>query len=495
MIFVTILNLYIVRLLINTLGVSDYGISDVITGVVTLLVTFSSVLSSATQRFYSSVVEHNLAVRINKLRKIFSVSLLIHVAFSFLFLLIGETLGLWLVKNFLIIPENRWDVAISIYHFSLLSFIIAFMHTPYSAALIAREDLGVYALINILESVLKLAAAIMMGYVSYDKLLYYGITTVLISCIIFIIYRVIAIKRCPECKFVFVRDYNSYTQILTFSGWVLFSAIAGVALNQILTIMINGFFGPQVSAAKAIAFQFNFALTSVTAVVLMAVRPRLIQAYALKSFEYVEFLFLASNKFLSYILILLVLPLYIDMAFLLDVWLGKVQSDTIVFARLVIIYSCVLILSNPIGIIMHATGNLKLYHIVVESIMLSSLPIIYFYYSTGGRPEVAFIIITIVSLVAHCARIYCLKLAYRSWNLQNYLYKFILPSFFIFVLTFFILNFVKQFLVEGTLRFGLIVTVNFILITIFVYLFGFDNKEREIILSLYRNLFHKKIQK
>ena len=254
MMVVMLINLYTVRLVLNALGVEDYGVYNVIAGVIIMLQSVSSVLSTATQRFYSYSIGEN---RPEYLKNIFSASINIYVLFSFLVIVLGETIGLWFVNTQLVIPTERMIAANYVYQFSIFSFVCTIIQVPYSAVTIAHEDMGIFAVISTLEAVLKLMFAWLLFIIPFDKLIFYGAFLFLIPVLSLILYMVIGHGKYAECHYQKKIERSLYKKMLSFSGWTLFSSLAGTGINQVNTILVNIFFGPVVNAARAIALQIN----------------------------------------------------------------------------------------------------------------------------------------------------------------------------------------------------------------------------------------------
>src|SRR6218665_71687 len=336
MIVVMIINLYTVRVVLKALGAIDYGINDVVAGVITMLISLSSVLSTATQRYYSSTIGDD---RVTRLQDIFSTSINIYLILSLIVIVIGETVGLWFLNHYLVIPESRIYAANWIYQFSIFSFIFTFLQVPYSAAVIAREDMGIFTIISTFECLLKFGAAFLIFIVPQDRLIVYGANLLFISFLILMSYVTVGYYKYAECRYKIQKEKKLFHELISFSGWSLFGSLAGVGMAQVTTILINVFFGPLFNAARAISFQFNYALSSLTASFLMALRPQMIKSYAEGSYLYLNKIFNLSNKLIYYGLLIVSLPLIFEMNAILMIWLGKTDYQTILFSRLILIYT------------------------------------------------------------------------------------------------------------------------------------------------------------
>lgn len=488
MMIVMIINLYAVRLVLNALGVEDFGIYNVIAGVITMLYSVSSVLSSATQRFYSTSIGENAPVH---LREIFSTSLYIYVILSVIVLIVGETIGLWFVNTQLVIPESRMNAANWIYQLSIFSFIASIMQVPFSAATIAHEDMGIFSLISTSETVLKLLSIFLIINIPLDRLVIYGATLFIISVMVLISYILIASKKYPECSYKKPTQKKLFKDLMLFSGWSFFGSIAGVGMSQVNTIFVNIFFGPVVNAARAISFQFNMALTSFVGSFILAVRTPMIKSYAEGSYLYLNKIFSISNKFIYYFLLMICIPLVIEMNTILNLWLTVNDSQTVLFSRLMVVYTLIMALNNPIAIIIHATGHVKEYHLPVETITLLCVPASYILYKLGYPAYSTYIVMIITAVVAHLVRLVCLKKYYKPFSYFDYFKSFIIPAFFITLATFFIIIFVHDSINGSFMRISAVVALSIICVAVQAYLFGLSKAEKDVINQIFVNVTKK----
>lgn len=480
MIIVMIINLYMVRLILNALGVEDYGIYNVVAGVITMLQCITNVLSTSTQRFYSfSIGENNT----KNLIKIFSASVNIYIIFSIITLIIGETLGLWILNTQLNIPRGRFIAAIIIYQFSIASFIFSILSVPFSAATIAHEDMNLFAIISIIDCILKLFLSISLFYISYDRLIYYGIMLFIITLFDFICYFIVGKKKYSECNYTRKIDRNLYHELLSFSGWSLFGSTASIGMNQVCTLFTNIFFGPITNASRAIAFQISSAINAFSANFLMAIRPPMIKAYAEESYLFLNKLFNISNKIIYYCMLIFLLPLMFEMKTILHLWLKIEGSETILFSRLILIYALIMALNNPISIIIQATGNVKQYHISVETFTLLCMPITYILFKLGYSAYTTFIVMIMAAILSHIVRIICLKIYYKPFNIIDYL-KFIFQAFINTIALGSIIYFIHTTILNTFLRFTIIALVSLLFTCVVSFYIVLNKEEKEVLLRL-----------
>lgn len=490
MLFVMIINLIAVRFILKALGVEDYGIFNVIAGVVTLLSSVSSVLATATQRFYSYDIGNDNTSHLNI---IFSSSIVIYLLLSLFVILIGETIGLWFVNFKLVIPNDRLVAANWIYQFSIFSFVFSIIQIPYSSAVIAHEDMGFFAIISTSECVLKFIAAIVLLYIPFDRLIIYGSLLLLISIIIFLSYAYMGIINYSECHFRKPPDKVSYKEMLSFSVWTLFGSLAGVGMIQGNTILVNMFFGPIVNGARAIALQVYSGLTSFSSSFITAIKPQMVKSYAEGDYEYLLKVFYLSNKLIYYCLLMIGIPLILEMRTVLDVWLNSTSANSILFSQIIVVYCIIMALNNPITIIMQATGFVKQYFVPVETITLLCLPMTYVLFKMGYPAYTTFYAMIVVAVAAHFVRILCLKKYFCYFSIQKYTLSFIIPAVFITLIAYLFCLFIHLHVSSMALRFFGVLSSSCLIIIILTYLFGLDKKERvsfnNLIRSTYNNLF------
>lgn len=475
MMIVMAINLYSVRLVLNALGSVDYGIYNVIGGVISMLSCVTSVLSTSTQRFYSySIGENN----ISNLKKIFSTSSTIYLLLSLAVFILGETVGLWFVNNQLVIPEDRMIAANWIYQFSILSFIASMMQAPYSSATIAHEDMGVFAGITLIECLLKFGAAVTILFISTDKLILYGLLILLVYIFAYFAFFFTCRSRYSECFYTKTNDKILFNKILSFSGWTLFGSIASVGMNQVITILLNIFFGPIANAARAIAIQINGAIGSFSGSFIMAVRPPMIKAYAEGNYEFLNNLFNISNKMIFYLLGFILLPLYFEMDYIILLWLNKSDPQTILFSRLILIYAFIISLNNPITIIMQAMGVVRKYFVPVEVFTLACPILCYVLFKLGLPAESAFYLMILMAVLSHIMRLICLKRYYKGADLKKYLLDFLFRAITILLVTIVFLLYIQNIISSSLNRLLVDIVISFSILLGGLFFVGMTKSER-----------------
>jgi O-antigen/teichoic acid export membrane protein len=418
-------NLYTVRVVLTALGAVDYGIYDVVSGLVLLLSSASSVLATATQRFYAIALGEGVAGRF---RAVFSASVFLYVVLAMAVLVVGETAGLWFVNSVLVIPVERSAAANLVFQYSLITFVLGVAHIPFSSAIISHENLGLFAAVSISESMAKFTAASLLGVLPWDALPSYAAALLVVALLVAVVFGRLATVRYEECRFEMPRDGALLRELLVFSGWLFFGSLAGVGLVQVISIFVNIFFGPAVGAARAISLQLGNAISIFTGSLITAARPAMIRAYTERSFDYLNGVFNVSNKFIFYGLIVVSSPLLFEMDTVLGLWLGTPGETEVLFSRLMLVYAVIMALNNPISVIIQATGRVREYHMLVETFTLLCVPATWVLYAMGSPAWSAYVAMITAAVVAHGARVWCLRRYYPAFNLSAYGRGFLLPA-------------------------------------------------------------------
>lgn len=473
-----LVSLYTSRVILNTLGVEDYGIYNIVGGVVSMFAFFNSAMSSATQRFLSFEIGKGDFVQ---LRKTFNATQIIHIGITLLILILAETVGLWFVKTYLVIPPERLEAAIWVYHFSVLSFMVSVIQVPYNATIIAHERMNVYAYVSIIEVLLKLLIVFMLTWITYDKLKLYGILHFAVMFLIAAIYRVYTRRNFEETKFEFVKDQNLYKTLISYSGWNLFGNIAAVAKGQGVNILLNIFYGPVVNAARGIAMQVQAAVNSFVSNFQMAVNPQIIKSYAADDREYMYSLVIRGSKFSFYLLFFLSLPIMIEVDQILKLWLKTVPEYSSIFTLLVLVIILIDCVSGPLMTAIQATGKIKVYQAVVGSLLILILPISYFLLKKGYSPEITLYVNIIISIIALSIRLY-LVWKLLGFPIQRFVEEIILRNIGIVLLSLSLPLFIQYFMDEHLIRLIVIVFVTLIWNAVIIFSLGLQKSEKAIVI-------------
>ena len=401
--FITLaISLYTTRVVLQTLGETDYGIYNVVGGVVVLFTFISNSISSAVQRFLNFELGKTVKAEI---RKVFSTSFNAIVIISIAILILAETLGLWFVNTQLNIPEERMNVALWAYQISIVTCCITILRVPHNAAIIAYEKMSFYAYLSIIEAVLKLLLVFILVLISWDKLLLYSFLMLFVAIVINICYHLYCRYRLPEIRYKSIWDKRLFNKLINFSGWSLFGSGAEVCNTQGVNMILNIFLGVTVNAATGIATQVSNAIYSFVVNFQMAFKPQIVKLYAASETEAFHKLIFRSSK-ISYILLsLIILPIIINCPFILNLWLAEVPRYSSNFIIWTLLFYLVDSMSAPLWMAAQATGEIKKYQIWVSVSILLNLPLAYLVLLLGISPVWVFVVKFLVNNVTHLVRL------------------------------------------------------------------------------------------
>lgn len=402
MILILVVGLYTSRVVLNTLGVEDYGLYNVVGGFVTVFAFLNGAMSTATQRFITFELAKG---DLQRQRTTFSTAINIHLALAIVITLLAETIGLWFVYNKLVIPADRFTAAFWVYQLSIAALFIQIVSIPYNAAIIAHEKMSAFAFISILDVTLKLVIVYALTLVSWDKLIFYAVLLFLVGVLDRIIYGTYCGKNFPEAKYSFVIDKSLLKEMTNIAGWSLFGNLAGVGYTQGLNILLNMFFGPAVNAARGVAVTVQGVVSGFVANFQMALNPQITKSYAVNDLSRMHSLIYASSKFSFYLLFMIVWPIMIEAQEILTLWLKLVPDHTVWFMRLILSIMLIEALANPMMISSQAVGKVKVYQSVVGGLLLLIIPISYVALRLGANPESVFIVHLLMAVVAQFFRV------------------------------------------------------------------------------------------
>lgn len=477
MFFTMAVTLYTSRVILKALGVEDFGIYNVVAGIVTLFSFFSGALSSAASRFISFELGSN---NTSYLSKVFSAIFIIHLLFSVVVVCFAETIGLWVVNCKLTIPPERIFAAHVVYQFSVFSCIVGIMQIPLNAMIIAHERLGIYAYMSICEVIGKLSIAFVVTYCSFDHLIVYGMLLFSLVVILFVIYFIYCRKKFPEYRFSFVSEKEIVKNILGYFSFSLWGAAAYVLKDQGVSVVLNIFFGPVVNASRAISYQVNSAINSFAQNLTLAMSPQIIKSYACNDIHRVLQLLFRGTKFSYFLILFLSIPVILETKYVLSLWLGQVPEYTLIFVRLVIVNTLIDSFTYIIGATVQATGRIKKYQLCVGGILLLNLPLSYFFLRLGFSPYITFLIAILIAILCLVVRVLLLNSLLR-FSIREFVEKILglslLVTFMSYVLPFIIyISFA-----EGFMRFLLVVVAGIIGALISIWFVGFGYTEREFV--------------
>ncbi len=486
MILIMAVTLYTSRVVLDTLGVEDFGIYNIVGGVVVLFSFLNSAMASATQRFLNYELGRG---DIHEVQRVFSMSMTAHLSIAALVLLLAETIGLWFVWSYIKVPPGRETAAIWCYQFSVLTSCIQIVRIPYNACIIAYERMSFYAYISILEVVLRLLVVFPLLLDGFDRLVLYSLLMSVVALLVLYLYKTVCNRRFPVSRYRFFWDSSLYKRLMSFSGWSLFGGVANVGAQQGLGIVLNIFFGVAVNAAMGIANQVSQAVYSFVSNFQTAFNPQIIKSYAAGDRAHFEKLMFYGSKYSYFLLFLLSLPVLLNCDFLLSVWLKEVPPHAAAFSELIILFLLLDALSAPLWIAVQAMGNIRNYQLMISSIILLSLPLGYVALKLGMPPESVLVVRVVVNAGALAARIVYL---YRriSFPAGRYLKEVVLSVLLVTACSVPLPLWLGS--IAGSWN-GLLLTgfASLLLVPAAIYVFGLRREERSYILRL----VHEKIKR
>lgn len=489
MFFTMGVSLYTARVVLNTLGIEDYGVYSIVGGIVTLFSFFNSAMTSATQRFLAFDIGKN---NLEQLKKTFNATLNIHIAIAILVLVLAETIGLWFVNHKLNLPLDRMVAVNWVYQFSVFTFLLGIIQVPYDALIVAREKMDIYAYMSIVEVFLKLIIVYLLVVFSYDKLILYAGLLFLVSFIVRMGHKQYCKWQYEESKYQFYFDKSFYKELLSYSGWSLFGNIAAVARGQGSNILLNLFFGTVLNAAYGISMQVQTTVQTFVLNFQMAVNPQIIKQYAAGNKEQCLNLIFQSAKFSYFLMFIIASPIIYNIDFILELWLKNPPKYTSVFVILSIINLLIDCISGSLMIGAQATGNIKWYQIVVGTLIFLNLPIAYFLLKIYKNPELIYYTSIIISCLSFLFRMYFLQ---KCLNLSIFLFfkQVIFRIVLVTIASIIVFLFLTRFMfIENEFILFLIRSLTLLIIVIItIFFLGINSDERKFI----NQLIYEKILK
>ncbi len=483
MAFSMFVGLYTSRVLLQALGVEDYGLYNVIGGIISIFTVLNSALINTTSRFITVSLAKGI---VQDTRKIFNMALLLHFVVGLLIVSFGETAGLWYLQNKLVIPEGRDVAAEWLYQFTIISAFLSTINVPYNASIIAHEKINVYALIQIADVVLKLIIVLLLAVAPFDKLIFYALLILGVTVMNICINVVYCHRKFEEVKLRFFWNWRIFKEMLKFVGWAMVGNFSNMFYTQGINLMLHAFCGPAVNAARGIAVQVQGVVAQFAGNVQTAINPQILKSHAVNDKDRMYSLIIASSRLCFYLLFLISLPIFIETEFLLQLWLDNVPDYTVNFVRIILM--CVLLdaFVNPMFTANLASGKLALYHGPFALLMYVFMFITYFSIKITKIPESVFISYFVACLIGYIMRIFILK---KQVGLVPSLYikRVLLPVALVVVVSLIVPIVVHHFLINGWVDFLITSVVSVISVSITVYMLGITPGERNLALSFVRN--------
>ncbi len=420
MLFSMVVSLYTSRVVLKTLGIEDYGIYNVVGGAVVLFSFLNNAMSVATQRFLNFELGKN---NLEKVKSVFNVSVIIYVFIALLILILSETLGLYFFNTELNIPHERQSAAMWVFQVSILGTCLSVVSIPYKSLIIAYEKMTFFAYISIVEVVLKLIIAFALVYIAFDHLIVYSFLLFITGLFVIVAYTLYCRSNFSVARFHFLWDKELFKNLTSYSVWNMFGALAGVAKDQGISLLLNVFFSPIVNAAHAISMQVNSAVIQFYNSILVAVQPQIVKYYAANEMNNMFRLVFWAVKIIFLLLCVISIPLLAETDFILKLWLGNAPINTVTFIRVLIIIIFVDAMATPLMTVAHATGKIKYYQGVVGTITICIIPISYVFLKFGFvNPAIVYVVSLCISIINFILRLWFVK-RLANFPIRKFLYE------------------------------------------------------------------------
>lgn len=479
------LSLYTSRLVLQVLGIHDVGINSVVGSVITMMTIVNASMSLSMQRFFS----YDLGRRdITGLNTCFSMSMILHIFMALLVLLLGETLGLYMVLNHINYPPERSMAVMWVYQLSLISASLGITQIPYTALIVAYEKMGAFAYLSVLSALLQFALILLIKYLPYDKLICYSLSNLSIGILMMSLHVVFCMRVFREIRFRWIWDKSIARKMIDFAGWSTLGELAWMGTNQGVTVVINLFFGTAVNAVRGIAFQIKAAVMKFVAAFQTAMNPQIIKLYAAGEMEEMQKLVNRGTCFSFYLSFFLSLPLLLKTELIIHLWLGQVPQHIVIFSQLILLNIMCDILSNLLTTVVKAHGQIRTYQIIVSSILMLNCPITYGLYYYGAPPCAAYVVYSVISLALLPTRLVLLKRMVNI-SIRKYIGEVLRPILMVSAVASLLPLMADHVFSESTVQDFLIVAgISAVSVAATVYLLGLHPNERQLINSKIRTL-------
>jgi O-antigen/teichoic acid export membrane protein len=473
-ILIMLVSLYTVRAVLETLGAEDYGIYNVVAGVVTMFGFLSTSMAYASQRYFSIEIGRN---DFEQLKRVFSLTIIIYILIIVFVMLLAETIGLWFVSTKLVIPEERQNAALWVYQFSVVSFLITVLSSPYMALIISNEDMSIYANVSIIEVMLRLGVVFLLRIIKLDKLWLYGSLMCAVSVITTLSYMTACKIKYGAIKFIVYWNKRLFKEIIGFTIWSLFASSVGIFKNQLVNILLNQFFNPVVIASRGIASTVNAGVTSLSNNFIVALRPQISKNYATQEIAKMNKHIFYGAKITYFLVFVFMLPLFLEMPFVLSLWLKEIPENALLFTRLALVDALFASISYPIIDGAMATGKVKLFQIFSGGILLLGFPIAWFILLLGAQAYSVMVVGICMTVTALMARLLILR-KLVPFSIIQFIKEVLFPICVVTILSSIVPVVVFISLKQSMTRLCLVTFTSVFLIPFSVYIIGINKSDR-----------------
>ena len=486
-ILIMLVSLYTVRVVLNVLGAEDYGIYNVVAGVVTMFSFLSGAMATASQRYFSFDLGKGDT---ENLKRTFSLTVTIYIILALIVVILAETVGLWFVLNKLSVPQEKVEAARWIYQFSIISFVFTILTGPFMADIIAHEDMNIYAYVSIVEVLLKLGVAFSLRFFGLDKLILYGLLMLFVTIINTTIYRAICKKKYPECKYKFCWDKEYVKEMFGFTGWSIFGSFTSMARTQAITVLVNQFFNPIVVAARTISTQVTNSLNVFSANFNTSLYAPIVKEWAGGKKQGMYSLVYTGCKMTFFLMWIFALPLCLRMEYVLTLWLKNLPEYVIIFTILSIIEVQINAISYPIMTAARASGKVKLYELTlgIMQLLMFIASYVWLKFFNGG-PTAVFWTAIILNIAMFFARLLIVRHLVQL-SLRQFAVKVILPILILISVSFLPSYILNKYLPQTFWALVIVVFVSLLLSGFTMYFVGLNKEWREKIKNMIRQKLH-----
>ena len=475
------LSLYTTRLVLEALGVENFGIYNLVGGIVVMLSFLNSSMASATQRFMSN--SHGLGDK-NRQIKIFNISFIIHIFIALILFLVFEIVATFLFNGLLSIPEDKIFSAKCIFQFSILSAAASIVSVPYDAVINAREKMFLFSIISIAESILKLIIALIISFLEADNLIIYGLLMAALSFIVFISRALYCHLKYYECTIRIKKyfDFKIFREMSSFATWSLLGSTTSMLSNYGQGIVLNIFFGPVLNAAQGIVGQLSGQLSAFSTTMQRALNPFIVKSEGGGDLKLMRVATLMGSKMNCFLSMIIYIPFFIDMPYIMSIWLKEVPNYVVGFTYLLLLRNLIEQIFLPVVMAISATGNIKEYQIITSILNIFPLPITYFLFKIGLGPMAlywVFLVITVLisSTISFYAKVQC------KIPIKNFLTDVVFRCFIVLLFSSMPGIIIKEVVNQGLMRLIIISIASFVTTIISIWIIGLNKIEKQFITS------------
>lgn len=480
MILVLFVSIYTTRVVLNALGVVDYGINNVVAGFVSMFAFLNTSMANGIQRFYNFTLGKKDEYGI---KNVYNTAFQIQAVLALCILLLLETIGLWYMYNEMQIPAERFQTALWVFQFAVASTVLLILQAPYASAIMAYEKMNYYAYVGTIEVIIKLLIAYSLTKSDSDRLFLYGFLHFITSLILFLMYYIYAKTKFRDLKFEFAIHKELFKPMLSFSGWNIFGSFAYMLKGQGLNLLLNSFFGVVVNSARGVSNMIMSALQGFQSNVVIAFRPQIVKSYAAGNYQHVKKLFYSLSKISFLMLTILSAPVILELDYILKIWLGEaIPEYTKSFTLLILLNMIISSLNTPLSQVVHATGKMKTYQLCTSIIVCSIVPVSWVFLKFGCAPNsVYFTSLGITAVNQIVCNIIVKKIF--PYSLREYIKNVIIPCV-IFIFTTLAIPYlvIKQF-DESFIRLVITLIITVFTAILSAYFVVLNKNERNIILN------------